>query len=1101
MSARAISPPPVYDLAMSTSLKPYLELPHLLSLAWVAYPILSLLFVIFRLLSSADSAQSSIESAKENLLASCKAAERAASSTASFPRYMALAANQQFTDAVNGTLNGARAALVLSLTVMEAVINFLVDIYRSTFLCFLELIVRGTLSVLISATQEITNFLQNTLGNLRTSIQNDIASVNNVIKAAVDGINKVNPFADITAPQFTVPSLDGLQNVQIPDDFTQALIKLNSSIPSVAEIKHKLNGLLDAPFELTKKEINDTFNSVSFKPSVFSIPQQSTITFCDQIDTSVIDDLGRDLIKMTKIGIIIIIAVIFLLILANCALEWYKWRCLQNHLEYTRQAWNTDLTVYHHPTAHSTPSIQLTNHNLLTLHGITAHPLLMRIANQISALFRLSPSQHIHTRWFFSYVFHPPALACFLIGFVGLLSVQLQLFALGPIEQSYRNKALSSVNDFSNTIATAMNENMLNQSAVYTSQVNAEVDVIQNTINDGVFGWVNSTTSTLNTTLNNFYGEVQDLVGTVFGGTILEKPMHDFVSCLIGSKVDALSSALTFMHDNLHVDMPRMNQSFLVLSPADVNDVARPVALAAIGSGSGNEEDGGIVGRIVSNYVKALKKERVMFLIFIGIWGIVVLMAFLVIFWHSYLKAWVDQRKKRRWQREQREGFDQIAVRGGHITVTDERSIEGCGRGGMNLPSFTPLASPRPGFLGTLTSPRRRVGSPNNANGLLKPHPHPLGNLDKNYEKSWDSFIDSSRENEKGVSPVSKSTVQFKTTTRGFIGMGIFGRKTMDKEKFVIDTDDEPVSSGNSASASQTLLSVFSRLATLNPFGRKQQDLKPRPISPPMHSSPRPGHRSPPNLSIDIGRATNLKPANLPTIETSSPIEHDENRPTSTWSISPAAPRFPWLATRGSDGSQRSRKPQAVPLRVRNVDPELDAPSPSDNLQEVKAERKPVVVNGPSSHLAPPLHYGYERPVPPEMPRSVSPPPGISSTRVQTQLPARKPSPPPFAHYHVPNVSVVDTNYNFSPGPGRPLHPGLVRESVFSAESPANNFNEGPLVDPFATPFDDSNAVKSQRQPPQRKPSLNPNTTNPFLNAAEAWRSSTNGNPFAPVAL
>ena len=159
MSARAASPPPVYDSAVSTSLKPYLELPHLLSLAWVAYPIISLLFVVFRLQSDANSAQSSVQSAKDTFLASCKAAEGAASSAASFPKYMALAVNHQFTDAVNGTLNGARDALVLSLTVMEAIINFLVDIYRSTFLCFIELIVRGTLSVLISAVQEVCRLL------------------------------------------------------------------------------------------------------------------------------------------------------------------------------------------------------------------------------------------------------------------------------------------------------------------------------------------------------------------------------------------------------------------------------------------------------------------------------------------------------------------------------------------------------------------------------------------------------------------------------------------------------------------------------------------------------------------------------------------------------------------------------------------------------------------------------------------------------------------------------------------------------------------------------------------------------------------------------
>ena len=67
--------------------------------------------------------------------------------------------------------------------------------------------------------------------------------MNNAIKTAIDGINKVNPFADITAPQFSVPSLDGLQNVTIPNDFTQALIKLNSSIPSPEQIKEKLNAM------------------------------------------------------------------------------------------------------------------------------------------------------------------------------------------------------------------------------------------------------------------------------------------------------------------------------------------------------------------------------------------------------------------------------------------------------------------------------------------------------------------------------------------------------------------------------------------------------------------------------------------------------------------------------------------------------------------------------------------------------------------------------------------------------------------------------------------------------------------------------------------
>ncbi len=145
---------PAYDLG-STTLTPYLQLPHLLSLTWLAYPILSLLFVAFRLQLSTASAQDAIDSAKDNLVASCLAAEKAATATASMPRYMATATNARIADAVNGTMNGARAALILALTVMEAIINFIVDMYRSTFLCFLELVVRGGLSILIGAVQEV----------------------------------------------------------------------------------------------------------------------------------------------------------------------------------------------------------------------------------------------------------------------------------------------------------------------------------------------------------------------------------------------------------------------------------------------------------------------------------------------------------------------------------------------------------------------------------------------------------------------------------------------------------------------------------------------------------------------------------------------------------------------------------------------------------------------------------------------------------------------------------------------------------------------------------------------------------------------------------
>jgi hypothetical protein len=83
----------------------------------------------------------------------------------------------------------------------------------------------------------------NTANSVRTGIQNDVASANSAIQSAVSAFNKVNPFGDVTVPQFSIPSLSGLDNIQIPTDFQDSLLKLNQTLPSVAVIKEKLESM------------------------------------------------------------------------------------------------------------------------------------------------------------------------------------------------------------------------------------------------------------------------------------------------------------------------------------------------------------------------------------------------------------------------------------------------------------------------------------------------------------------------------------------------------------------------------------------------------------------------------------------------------------------------------------------------------------------------------------------------------------------------------------------------------------------------------------------------------------------------------------------
>ena len=64
-----------------------------------------------------------------------------------------------------------------------------------------------------------------------------------MIASAVNAINKVNPFGDISVPQFDIPSLSALQNVTLPSDFETALTNLNSSLPTLDQLKNDVQDL------------------------------------------------------------------------------------------------------------------------------------------------------------------------------------------------------------------------------------------------------------------------------------------------------------------------------------------------------------------------------------------------------------------------------------------------------------------------------------------------------------------------------------------------------------------------------------------------------------------------------------------------------------------------------------------------------------------------------------------------------------------------------------------------------------------------------------------------------------------------------------------
>ena len=763
---------------------------------------------------------------------------------------------------------------------------------------------------------------------------------------------------------------------------------------------------------------------MSFDASILPVPETNLLSFCNDLDTSIVDDLGRDLVNIAKIGTIIIILLALLLIALNCLLEWYKWRCMKRHLEYTRQAWISDPTMYHsHPVAGAAPKVTLSDHNLLMLQANGSHPLLTRISNTLSARLRLSPSQHTHLQWFFHYIFHPPALACFLIGFFGLLSVQIQLFAMRPLVAKYSDRAASSVSDFSNTIATSINNSMYNQSATYANDVNGRVDAVQSTINQGVFGWVNGTTVTLNNTIVEFYNDVQTAVSTVFNGTILEQPAQEFIKCILGTKVDAIENGLTFMHDNLKVDIPRMNQTILILSPASVDEATKPIAVAALGDGSGDDQ--GLIGRLVNTYAESLKKERLMFGIFMGLWGFVVLMGLAVVLWHSYGKRLVEGRKRRRWEREQRAGIDGIVVPYKVGMQAGDEKVGGASR--TDLPSFTPMPSPKAGGF----NPFFLNHAAPSAESDDASHSRSLESLKKpQSEKSWDSFFGKKSRGKLTPGAISKP-----------MKLMAIGQKAMGKERFVSDNEPSHEESSSSEQSQQGNRSTawFGRIAGM--LGRKQPEST---GSTSDQGSFR--ERTRPNLRISIDRASSVRPE-FPRLDNdhASDNSRDQNGLNSRWSASPDPTRHltPWMNhITPTKSLHQQNRPPGLPFHPK---PRHNASVPSD-VDSVYADSMIVPVK--PAPLALPLHHGFDRSRSRSGPGARTPPTPPPMNSPTYYLHPRALAPPPRKHRRsssVPDWKMPNDN-------DKSITPVTRLLTTMHARQSSN-------VNPFVTPFDDEHRV------------------------------------------
>ncbi|GAA5863593.1 hypothetical protein JCM3774_006541 [Rhodotorula dairenensis] len=626
---------------VAAGLNPYLGARAHLSLSWLSQHFLALVLVLVTLAYLLTAIPTLVREAKLSLSAACQGVQGAANVAVSMPHYMADGVNELNVKAINAITHGAGTMLDLLLQALEAIVLFMIDMYRSLYLCLLDLAVHGSITVLVRGIEEAQEFVTEAMQGVRTTIQAAVSGVNSGLEHTIGLVDKI-PGVNIDVPQIDVPQLSALENVTLPNTLVNALENLNSTIPTVAEVRASLDALVSRPIDDLRASINSTLRGSTLSVEVLPVPPREQVELCAELDTTWIDDVGEDLAHFVRVAIGLVVVVMLLFLTANAIWERYRYRVFLGGVDAAREAWLRDLSesARAHVGTVKSPAFEvaeeaheaLSRRNLLSFLNASRHPTLFKHANRVSSFLSLRTSAaRTNLIWFLSYIAHPYACGFLVLGIVGLVVVQIQIAVLdGPVRNVTHQRAEQGAGEFSSSVAETLNSKMSTASQKWANGTNAAILELETGINENLFSWVNTTTETLNSTMNGFYDEVTDTLTAVFNETVLQDPALGLVYCLVGSKVDAISSALTWIHAHAHLSLPTVSPSILLLSPNRTEDLTASLTNPELSISAPS-----IADRMINAYLRSLEQQRMGFFVAIGIWALVLLMGIIGAWWRA----------------------------------------------------------------------------------------------------------------------------------------------------------------------------------------------------------------------------------------------------------------------------------------------------------------------------------------------------------------------------------------------------------------------------------------------------------------------------------
>ena len=609
---------------------------------------------------------------------------------ASMPHYMSQGINHMTADGISKAVHGLMEMVTLSITGVEEIVVFVIGMMTNTYLCLITLAVSGSLeygiNLLTDANTQLNTQLKSIGSDIQTEANNVVSEINKLVQGINTGLGLNAPTIDFT----TV--INRLNNLSLPSDLNAKLQTLNNSIPTFAEVKNATETVIRLPFEDLKTLINQTMGNYTFNESLFPVPDKKALTFCS--DNNDINDFFDELIKIAHVARIVFIVVLTIAAVLCCIpMAWWeiiRWRRLQQRAKMiTTEATDPIDAVY-----------------------MASRPSTSKIGRMVANRFS-TPRRQIIARWAVAYPTSLPALFILALGLAGLFSCLCQYILLKAIEREVPVLTNEIVN-FTSKVVGELN----NASMSWANGVNDVMLVTRKDINNDLLGWVNTSTTAVNNTLNTFVEQTMDVLNQTFGNTPLYGPITGVFNCLIELKVQGIQKALTWVHDNAYINVPSIpNDTFSLGAIAKMTNNGGVSDLLSNPSSTTSDDITAAVNTVTGIIADAIRQEAIISVMILVIWLILVIV--------GLVRAWLLLA-----------GRDKLRGEAGNQYITAISKPMGSAHETSRDPSPVRPQSAAPPYPGVTRDPDVNQHAPY----TLNPHPFPRpSNDDDNNEKQASS--------------------------------------------------------------------------------------------------------------------------------------------------------------------------------------------------------------------------------------------------------------------------------------------------------------------------------------------------------------------------